>query len=159
MGLARRLARLTPFRGDIVRPPRVREANTPVSTKSPKLPPILIYTCVRIGYSSPPGCSRAGEGAPPRASPRLLRGSLKFKCQSREGTSIYCRTKARRRGGGGECGVPLRSVSGDVENGRRIAPMFALEFCPVDEDLQGWVPPSCPPACCFIAMLDAGKHV
>lgn len=32
-----------------------------------------------------------------------------------------------------ECfSCPLR----DVENGRRIAPMFALEFCSVDEDLK-----------------------
>lgn len=34
-----------------------------------------------------------------------------------------------------ECGVLLVSLR-DVENGRRIAPMFALEFCSVDEDLK-----------------------
>lgn len=34
-----------------------------------------------------------------------------------------------------ECGVLLVSLR-DVENGRRIAPMFVLEFCSVDEDLK-----------------------
>lgn len=83
----------------------------------------------------------ASSGEKYRAS--STRGSLKFKCQSREDTSTYCRTRERERGEGGrgaerwrnECGVLLVSLR-DVENGRRIAPMFALEFCSVDEDLK-----------------------
>lgn len=90
------------------------------------------------------GCSSllASSGEKYRAS--STRGSLKFKCQSREDTSTYCRTRERgqeesRRGRGkrwrNECGVLLVSLR-DVENGRRIAPMFVLEFCSVDEDLK-----------------------
>lgn len=48
-------------------------------------------------------------------------------------------------------------VSRDVENGRRIAPMFALEFCSVDEDLKS--PQGCTSClvcrCCFIAVGQA----
>jgi len=86
MCLACRLARLTRSRRWHCTP-SVR-TNTPVSTESSKLPPIFVRnSCVAV--ISPRRYSSSGEEALGLLD---ARSSLKFKCQSGEGTSTYCRT-------------------------------------------------------------------
>lgn len=143
MCLACRLARLTPFQavtlfalrpGQTCQFPRNHQNRRnyhQFSFSHPK----SVYNGVAVGYSFPPTPQVAKKH---RAS--STRGSLKFKCQSWEGTSTYCRMGTARRGGGV---VNVECVSRDVENGRWIAPMFALEFCSRISSSKV-VPPSCP---------------
>lgn len=149
MCLACRLARLTPFQAVTLyalRPDKHAgfhgiveiTTNSRFHVRNPRASRVARRLFLPAGSSS-------GEEAPGLLDARLIEIQMSI---WRRYEHILGTTTMGARGAGrwhSECGVLLVSLR-DVENGRRIAPMFALEFCSVDEDLklQGCTSTSCP---------------
>jgi len=123
--LAWRLARLTPSRAVTLSALRVR-ANTP--GRFPRNHRNYHQFSFARAKSTRVTASPSGE-----KHVSSTRGSLKFKCQSREDTNTRASGEGQRGAGAREC---FSRVPRDVENGRRIAPMFALEYCSLGRGSQ-----------------------